>query len=105
MVACSALAALLIVPAPAQAERGDGRGGPRYLLDRVLAVLGLRGRDHRAADDDRLLADEPVGWQVAPGGVVGRRAVCLERGVVPVDLVEVDHIRVAIILEDVEAQA
>ena len=36
---------------------------------------------------------------------MGRRAVCLERGVVPVDLVEVDRVRVAVVLEDVEAQA
>src|SRR5262249_29281954 len=75
------------------------------LLDRVLAVLGLRRRDHRTTDNGRLLADEPIGRQVAPGGAMGRRAVCLERGVVPVNLVGGDRIGAAVVLESVEARA
>jgi hypothetical protein len=34
-----------------------------------------------------------------------RRAVCFERGIVPVDLVEVDRVRVAVVLKDVEARS
>ena len=76
----------------------DGRGGPpspSHHWTSYLAVLGLRGRDHRAADSDRLLADDQLDWRAPPSGVVGRRAVCLDGGIVPVNLVKVDRVRVS----------